>query len=126
MIRTILITLLTALLMTACAAAPAPEKTVENYIQAINAKDSTRLQNASCKSWEADALMMLDSFQAVTTTLEGLACRQAGKDENGNTLVACTGKIVASYNGEVQEFDLSVQQYVVENSSGEWLVCGIK
>jgi PBP1b-binding outer membrane lipoprotein LpoB len=125
--RILLFILLTALFLTACGASAAgPEKSVETYLQAINAKDATRLQSVSCKEWELDALMMMDSFQAVTTQLEGLSCRQAGSDEQGNAIVACQGKIVASYNGELQEFDLSVQQYLVENSSGEWLVCGIK
>jgi len=47
-----------------------------------------------------------------------------GVQVGANALVTCQGKIVASYNGELQEFNLSARTYVVENSTGEWLVCG--
>jgi hypothetical protein len=124
--RTTLI-LLTAFcfLLSACgtSSAAGPEKTVEAYLTALNAKDATRLSTLSCADWEPTALMELDSFQAVSTTLEGLSCAQTGTDGD-NALVTCQGKIVASYNGELQEFDLSARTYIAENSTGEWLVCG--
>jgi hypothetical protein len=123
--RLILFTLFASLLLVACgtSAAAGPEKAVEAYLTAMNAKDATRLSTLSCADWEPTALMELDSFQAVSTTLEGLACAQTGTD-GANALVTCQGKIVASYNGELQSFDLSARTYVVENSTGEWLVCG--
>lgn len=113
------------LLLSACgtSSAAGPEKTVEAYLNALNEKDSTRLSTLSCADWEATALMELDSFMAVSTTLEGLSCAQTGTDGD-KTLVQCQGKIVASYNGELQSFDLSTRTYTVENSTGEWLVCG--
>jgi hypothetical protein len=101
----------------------AAAKAVEAYLTAMNAKDATRLSTLSCADWEPTALMELDSFQAVSTTLEELTCAQTGTD-GANALVNCQGKIVASYNGELQEFNLSARTYVVENSTGEWLVCG--
>jgi hypothetical protein len=67
--------------------------------------------------------MELDSFMAVSTSLEGLSCAQTGTDGE-KALVTCQGKIVASYNGELQSFDLSTRTYIAENSTGEWLVCG--
>jgi len=123
--RIILFTLFASLLLAACGttAAAGPEKTVEAYLNAMNEKDSTRLSTLSCADWEPTALMELDSFQAVSTTLEGLSCAQTGTD-GANALVTCQGKIVASYNGELQEFDLSARTYTAENSTGEWLVCG--
>jgi len=112
------------LLLSACGTSSAgPEKTVEAYLNALNGKDSTRLSTLSCADWEATALMELDSFMAVSTTLEGLSCAQTGTNGD-NALVTCQGKIVASYNGELQSFDLSTRTYTVENSTGEWLVCG--
>jgi major membrane immunogen (membrane-anchored lipoprotein) len=123
--RLILFILFASLLLTACGASSAagPEKAVEAYLNALNEKDSTRLSTLSCADWEATAHMELDSFQAVSTTLEGLSCAQTGT--NGDkAIVKCQGKIVASYNGELQDFDLSVRTYIVENSTGEWLVCG--
>ncbi len=122
--RLILFTLFASLLLAACGTSSAgPEKAVEAYLNALNAKDATRLSTLSCAEWEPTALMELDSFQAVSTTLEGLSCAQTGTD-GGNALVTCQGRIVASYQGELQEFNLSARTYIAEKSTGEWLVCG--
>ena len=123
--RILLFTLFASLLLAACgtSSSAGPEKAVEAYLNALNEKDSTRLSTLSCADWEPTALMELDSFQAVTTTLEGLTCAQTGTD-GANALVTCQGKIIASYNGEMQEFELSARTYIAENSTGEWLVCG--
>lgn len=69
--------------------------------------------------------MELDSFQAVKTHLDGLACLTTGAD--GSTmLVTCNGKIVATYDNEDQELDLSVRTYHVVQEGGEYLVCGYR
>src|SRR5688500_13344288 len=81
--------------LAACSAAgnsSAPTKAVEDYLNALVEKDADRLSTLVCGEWEDDALIELDSFQAVTTRLEGLACEQTGMD--GETaLVLCSGKI---------------------------------
>ena len=103
----------------------APVQTVEAYLNALVEKDANRLTTLSCGEWEEDALLELDSFQAVSARLEGLACEQTGTD--GETaLVLCNGNIVASYNEEDQELDLSVRTYQVMEEGGEWLVCGTR
>ena len=129
--RTFLIIFLTVmiatLLLTACGAqtGAAPANAVENYLNALVAKDANRLTTLSCGEWEEDALLELDSFQAVTARLDGLACEQTGTD--GETaLVLCNGKIIATYNEEDQELDLSVRTYQVVQEGGEWLVCGTR
>jgi hypothetical protein len=122
--RIILLTLFASIFLTSGGTSSAgPKKADEASLTAMNAKDATRLSTLSCADWEPTAIMELDSFQAVSTTLEGLSCAQTGSD-GANALVTCEGKIVASYNGELQEFNLSARTYVVENSTGEWLVCG--
>lgn len=123
--RILLFTIFASLLLAACgtSSAAGPEKAVEAYLNALNEKDPTRISTLSCAEWEAMALMELDSFQAVSTTIEGLSCEQTGTD-GAHALVTCQGRIIASYNGELQEFDLSARTYIAENSSGEWLVCG--
>jgi hypothetical protein len=98
-------------------------RAVENYLTALVDKDSSRLASLSCATWEVYALMELDSFQAVQTRLEGLACQTSGTN-TGTTLVTCQGSIVATYNNEDQELDLSVRTYEVVQESGEYLVCG--
>ena len=115
------------ILLTACASsnAGAPAKAVENYLNALVAKDSNRLPTLVCSDWEEDALIELDSFQAVTARLQDVACKQTGTD--GNTaLVSCSGKIITTYNNEDQELDLSVRTYQVVQQGGDWLVCGTR
>ena len=103
----------------------APSKAVEDYLTALVEKDADRLPTLVCGEWEEDALIELDSFQAVTARLESLACEQTGTD--GETaLVLCSGKIIASYNNEDQELDLSVRTYQVTQEGGDWVVCGVR
>jgi hypothetical protein len=123
----LILVIVTNLLLSACASKSkdAPAKAVEDYLSALVAKDSDRLTTLSCGDWEDDALLELDSFQAVTTKLDGLACTQTGTD-GGTALVLCTGKIIATYNNEDQELDLSVRIYQVVQEGGDWLVCGTR
>jgi hypothetical protein len=115
------------LVVSACGgkAADPAAKAVENYLNALVNKDATRLSALSCADWESNALLELDSLQAVKTRLEGLTCQTAGT--NGTTSeVNCTGKILATYNNEDQTLDLSVRTYLVDQQGGEYLVCGYK
>ncbi len=123
----VLVTIVSTLLLTACASrnANAPAKAVEDYLKALVAKDANRLSTLTCGDWEKDALTELDSFQAVNTRLEGVSCAQTGTD-GSTTLVLCKGKIIATYNNEDQDFDLSARTYQVVQQGGEWLVCGVR
>jgi hypothetical protein len=103
----------------------ATAQAVESYLTALVEKDSDRLPTLVCGDWEEDALIELDSFQAVTARLEDVACKQTGIDGD-TTLVNCTGNIIATYNGEDQALDLSVRTYQVTETGGEWLVCGTR
>ena len=116
-----------ALTLAACGTSntDAPTKAVEGYLTALVEKDGDRLPTLVCGDWEADALIELDSFQAVTARLENLSCSQTGTD--GETaLVLCKGNIVATYNGEDQALDLSGRTFQVTQENGEWLVCGTR
>jgi hypothetical protein len=114
----------TALAVSACGKPANPAvKAVESYLNALVNKDSNSLSALSCADWESNALLELDSLQAVTTKMENLVCTATGT--NGSiTNVNCQGKILATYNGEDQKFDLSVRTYQVVNQGGEYLVCG--
>ena len=123
----LIVVIVANLFLSACASKSddAPAKAVEDYLNALIAKDSDRLTTLSCSDWEDDALLELDSFQAVTTKLDGLACTQTGTD--GDTaLVLCKGKIIATYNNEDQDLDLSVRTYQVVQDGGDWVVCGTR
>jgi hypothetical protein len=122
------ILLITNSLLVACASASnsdAPAKAVETYLTVLVEKDADRLPTLVCGDWEEDALIELDSFQAVTARLDNVSCSPAGTD--GDTaLVKCTGNIIASYNNEDQALDLSVRTYQVTQEGGDWLVCGTR
>jgi hypothetical protein len=120
------ISLLAVIILAACSSnSDAPAQAVEGYLNALVAKDADRLPSLVCGDWEDDALIELDSFQAVEARLESMACQQTGTD--GETaLVDCTGSIIATYNDEDQELDLSVRTYQVVQEGGDWLVCGTR
>jgi hypothetical protein len=123
----LILVIITNLFLSACASKSndAPAKAVEDYLNALVAKDADRLTTLSCSDWEDGALLELDSFQAVTTRLDGMACSQTGTD--GDTaLVLCKGKIIATYGNEDQEMDLSTRTYQVVQEGGAWLVCGTR
>jgi hypothetical protein len=115
----------TALAACSSSSQPGPVSTVETYQNALIAGDADQLVNASCAEWEAQALLELDSFTAVTTQLEDRICQEAGK-EGDITLVACTGIIKANYGAEVLEIDLSDRSYQVIYEGGEWRMCGYR
>ena len=118
--------ILAGILLSACAAnTDAPAQAVQNYLNALVNKEADKLPTLVCGDWEEDALIELDSFQAVTARLENVACSQTGAD--GETaLVLCTGNIVATYNDEDQQLDLSTRTYQVIEQGGDWLVCGTR
>lgn len=129
--RKILLMLLTVifatLLLSACGSSnsDAPAKAVQDYLDTLVKKDSNRLPSLVCSKWEDDALSELDSFQAVTARLDNVSCAKTGTDGD-TTLVKCSGKIIATYNNEDQELDLSVRTYQVIQENGDWLVCGTR
>lgn len=100
-------------------------KAVENYLQALVSQDTAKLSTLSCKDWEKQALLELDSFQGVTAKVTEPACTQTGTDGN-MVLVTCQGKIDATYNNENQQIPLGGRSYKVVQESGEWHVCGYK
>ena len=121
------ILMLAGLVLAACTGSSdeAPAKAVEAYLNALVAKDENLLPTLVCGDWEEDALIELDSFQAVTPRLDNASCQQTGTD--GDTaLVKCTGKIIATYNDEDQELELSTRTYQVVQDNGDWLVCGTR
>lgn len=122
----LLFIILATSILSACASnSDASAQAVENYLNALVNKEADRLPSIVCGEWEEDALIELDSFQAVTASLENVSCSQTGTD--GDTaLILCTGNIVASYNNEDQKLDLSVRTYQVIEQGGDWLVCGTR
>jgi hypothetical protein len=98
---------------------------IKAYIEALVSQDEALLVNASCADWEDDAILELDSLSAVSVSLENLNCTEAAQ-EGETTLVACTGNLIADYNGEEQEIDLSERAYAAIQEGGEWRMCGYR
>lgn len=119
-----IIVLLLALSLAACSGEK-PEDAVTDYLNALVSKDASRLSSLSCADWESNALLELDSFQAVTVRLENASCSSAGT-EGDAALVECTGKLIATYNDEDLELELADRIYKVVEQNGDYLVCGYK
>lgn len=116
--------LICALILSACGKSnDSPSGAVESYITALVNKDSDRMSALSCAAWEEDARLEFESFQAITTRLDGLSCTATGSSDEVVPVV-CEGKIIATYNNEDQDFELSARTYKVINQGGEYLVCG--
>jgi len=114
-----------ALLLAACQPGDDAAGSVEAYLQALAAKNPDALAAAVCAEWEEQALIELSAFGSVGVTLDGLDCRATGVDGD-YTVVACQGKIIASYSGEGQEFPLDRRLYRTLAEGGEWRVCGYR
>lgn len=116
-------------LLAACApAAPqaggsGAERVVLDYLKARVAGDVDAMVRMSCADWESGARREAASLRNIRATLEDAACAVSGQ-QGDRTLVACTGKIVADYNGELRDLDISARQFALVQQSGEWLVCG--
>jgi hypothetical protein len=128
--RKILIVLLTAVLLLALAGcskgqASGPALAVQVYLEALVAQDFDRITTLSCADWEEQAQLEVDSFAAVTARLEGVSCQEQSTEGDSAT-VACTGKIITTYDEEDQEIGLEGRTYWVVQQNGEWRMCGYK
>ena len=121
--KTFLIIVVFVLVLSACSSGDLAAQTVQDYYQAIVDGDADRALALSCATWEFDAQMEVDSFQAVDASLDGFSCEQTGTDGD-MVVVTCQGQIVMSYDGEDQYLDLSGQTFQVQNAGGDWLFCG--
>jgi hypothetical protein len=117
--------ILFGLALGACASGSAgdPADTVENYLQALVARDMNRMVSLSCADWESQVRLEHDSFAAVTLNLNEVACRQIG-EEGDAALVTCTGSIIANYGAEDLEIDVADRVYRLSQEGGEWRMCG--
>lgn len=116
-----------ALLLSACGGSSSDQapQAVELYLQALVNEDADQLATLSCKDWEADAMMEVDSFQGVSASLDGVICVEVGTETDA-VFVGCEGAIKASYGNEQQEIPLAGRTYKVVQEGGEWLMCGYK
>jgi hypothetical protein len=113
----------TIFVFSACSVSGEPDRIVEDYFNAIAAGDAVRAANLSCAAWEDRARIDADSFLNVDTTIEEMHCSIISETEN-TVDVWCSGYIVADYQGENLNIDLSLQVYRLIAEDGVWRVCG--
>ncbi|NMC80632.1 MAG: hypothetical protein GYA59_14820 [Chloroflexi bacterium] len=126
--RGLVVFIVSLLLLGGCAqgnGGDAAAKTVEAYLQALVDGNTDQMSNLSCKDWEQQAMLELDSFQGVEASLADASCKLTGS-EGDTSLVECQGKIQATYNNEQQEFDLGGRVYQVVKEGGDLRVCGYR
>jgi hypothetical protein len=125
--RSIVLLILLAFMQVACQKSQASSVSgvVEDYFEALVAKDANQAVNLSCADWEEQAQLDADTFAINPATAENIQCKTAGEDGDA-TLVSCTGKLVLDYNGEKQEIDLAGRVYRVVQEGSEWRMCGYK
>jgi hypothetical protein len=122
--KLLLLVIIACLGLTACGdRSSGAVQAVDGYYRALVDRDENRLITYTCAEWEDMALLEYDSFQGVAVELDGPSCQQAGQDGD-MTLVECSGKIVATYNNEKQDFSLSGRVHRMVQEGGDWRVCG--
>jgi hypothetical protein len=117
-----------SLALSACSgggqAAGAPQ-TVQAYLEARVAGNVDKMTTLSCSDWEPQVKIEASTFASMKAEFVDMKCQESGTDGDA-TLVACTGKIVTTYQGEKRDWDLSAKQFRVVQQGGEWLMCGYK
>jgi hypothetical protein len=109
------------ILVVACdeAGAGDPAETVEKYMQAKVEGDVDGIRSLLCSEMEQFLERESNTFATVVgASIEDMECTPEGEGE----VVRCTGKIVALYGTEEQEFPLVAYRTVQE--AGEWKWCG--
>lgn len=123
--------LILASLLAACAPS-APQaadsgaaRVVVDYLKARVAGDVDAMVRLSCADWEAGARREAASLRNIRATLKDANCA-VSELQGERAFVACSGKIVADYNGELRDLDLSARQFALVRQGGDWLVCGYR
>jgi len=100
------------------AADPGAVKNVEKYLEAKIKGDEAALRALMCAAMEKNLAMEATTFLGTSgVELQDMACQFDGVGK-----VTCTGRIVADYGQEKNEFPLGA--YSVVQEDGEWKYCG--
>ncbi len=115
------------LILTACRGSATPTsgaaKAVEDYLQALVARDVNTMIDLACLNWEQQARLDYNAFNAVKLEMKDLSCQESGK-EGDFTLVTCSGAIVANYGAEDMSIDVAERSYQAIEENGQWRMCG--
>jgi predicted small secreted protein len=126
-INVLLILILAAVILAACAGQDGAGSAAKKYFQAIADGDEDRIATLSCPDWESSARSDVAAFKGVKARLENVTCKpvsSSSETTEDSSVVECSGAIVATYNNEDSNFELKGKQLTVQKQGGEWLVCG--
>ena len=116
--------LLLSFVISACGSNSSPADAIENYLEALAAKDQVGAVSYSCAEWEEQALAEGASFVNVEVELRDLNC-QVDQQEQESAQVICEGSFLFSYDaGEQQQLDLGDRIFNTINENGAWRMCG--
>ncbi|MFN8595798.1 MAG: hypothetical protein U0559_06410 [Anaerolineae bacterium] len=123
--KKLLLIVVIGLMLAACGGSPSgssgagdPAKMVEKYLQAKITNDEKGVRSMICAAMEKDAQQEATTFLGT----DGVELQAPACTFDGTSKVTCTGKIVAKYGQEKNEFPLV--SYKVVQEAGEWKYCG--
>ncbi len=103
--------------------ADAPARAVEKYLSAKVAGEADDIRAGLCSEMESVLERELRTFESVSNaTIENMSCISDDSGVEQETVVRCTGEIVALYGTEETTFPLAAYRAV--NEDGEWKWCG--
>lgn len=119
----VMLILVAAMLLSACAEEGSATGAVEDYIKAKVSADADKLTDLACNEWDAQALLDAQSFESVKAEVQDMSCSENGQDGD-YTLVSCSGQVVVEYDGETRTQDLGGVTYRAIQEDDEWKMCG--
>lgn len=100
-----------------------PARAVESYLESKVTGDQQGIRAGLCSEMEAVLERELRTFESVSNaTIENMSCAANDPAADTETIVRCTGRIVALYGTEQTTFPLT--SYRAVNEDGEWKWCG--
>lgn len=100
-----------------------PARAVENYLDAKVRGDGDEVRVGLCADMEAKLERESRAFESVSNVaIENMSCASDDPASAVETIVRCSGEIVALYGTEETEFPLT--SYRAVNEDGEWKWCG--
>lgn len=99
----------------------APSDVIYRYLEARLVSDVAMMQSLSCASWDSQAIIQSQSFQAMNAELQNVACYLSSEGDR-EAVVTCDGNIVTNYNDQLREWPLGSYRLIVEED--QWRMCG--
>jgi hypothetical protein len=107
--------------LSACTSDANPEQAILDYLAARVLGDARLMQQFVCADWEAQVQIEASSFAGRNARLDNVQCSVAQQSADEG-VIACSGQIVAVYDGEDNTFPIG--DYRVVREDGAWKMCG--